>query len=146
MTKMQNYGPRGGGVCRVFSRCKRHFQCSTDTKVKQVSHFSARLRSELSPLSPTHAKYRGQRKPAWIGLVPCVPCVPYSKSGWPRSCACLTPLAIGKLGRDRGYTPPYQGTSSDVQGTVLKEREKALVNRNLFGLISCQSEPLRFIF
>ena len=47
------------------------------------------MRRELSPMSPTHAKYRGPLKPAWIGLVPCVPCVPYRKSSWPNSCCIV---------------------------------------------------------
>ena len=52
----------------------------------------------LSPAVPGFLRYRGPRKPAWIGAVPYVPCVPYRKSGWP------TLLDA--------FHPPYQGTST----------------------------------
>lgn len=61
-------------------------QCAPDTKEGQGLDFPAPMRCELSPVSPTQKKYRGTRKPAWIGLVPCVPCVPYSKNSLPKSC------------------------------------------------------------
>ena len=67
----------------VLLRDKWSVQPAPDTKVGQGLDFPAPMRCELSPVSPTPKKYRGTRKPAWIGLVPYVPyvpCVPYRKT------------------------------------------------------------------
>ena len=79
-TKLHDWAALGGGVGTVLLRCKWGVQPAPDTKVGQGLDFPARMWCELSPVSPTDPKYRGPRKPAWIGLVPCVPCVPYRKT------------------------------------------------------------------
>jgi len=54
-----------------------------DTYQYQRLDFPAPMRCEVSPVAPMKKKHRGPRKPAWIGLVPCVPYVPCKEIDMP---------------------------------------------------------------
>lgn len=79
MTKMQNCGPRGAVCAKPFRAVKGVLFVPQTPKYYKFRTLCTVI-VRLSPLSPTRSKYRGPRKPAWIGLVPCVPCVPYRKT------------------------------------------------------------------
>lgn len=96
-TKLQDRAALGGGVGTVLSRCKWGVRRAPDTNDVQWLDFPAPMRCELSPVSPTGPKYRGLLKPAWIGLVPCVPCVPYRKTVCRSRIALLAVLDVTEL-------------------------------------------------
>jgi hypothetical protein len=96
-TKLHDWAALRGGVGTVLLRCKSGMQRAPDTKVGQGLDFPAPVRCELPPVPPVPAKYRGPRKPAWIGPCPCAPCVPYRKTACRSRAASIAALFVAGL-------------------------------------------------
>lgn len=108
------------------------------------------LKGAFVPSVPNPKNKWGQRKPFVYAVSPVSPPFPVEMSvaqSQSPADALGSPLASTSLELPGPHTPlgPL-GPSDAPSSTGLKEREIALVNENLFRLISCQSGPLRFIF
>lgn len=87
-----------GGVCKrsLFALEKMALICTKSNKCAEIRQFCI-YGVNLSPMSPTDQKYRGPRKPAWIGLVPYVPCVPYKKIASQECIQTISVQSVTKL-------------------------------------------------